>query len=76
MKEVAGEQGAGVLCSLHQIDLARRFADRIIGLRGGRVVFDGAPDALDDAAIANIFGPSPSAFAAKTESEETVDAVF
>lgn len=76
MKEVAGEQGAGVLCSLHQIDLARRFADRIIGLRGGRVVFDGAPDALDDAAIAGIFGPEPSTFVADTKREETVDAVF
>ena len=32
--------------SLHQVPLARRFADRIVGLRGGRVVFDGVPDAL------------------------------
>ncbi len=32
--------------SLHQVELARRFADRIVGLRGGRVVFDGPPAAL------------------------------
>lgn len=43
----ARDRGATVLCSLHQIDLARDFADRIIGLRGGRVVFDGPPAALD-----------------------------
>jgi phosphonate transport system ATP-binding protein len=32
--------------SLHQVELARRYADRIVGLRGGRVVFDGPPAAL------------------------------
>ena len=45
------------LVSLHQVELARRFADRIVGLRGGAVVFDGAPSALDDAALARIYGP-------------------
>lgn len=58
MKDVAGEHGAGVLCSLHQIDLARTFADRIIGLRHGKIVFDGGPDALNSKAIADIFGPA------------------
>ncbi len=32
--------------SLHQVELARRYADRIVGLKGGRVVFDGPPSAL------------------------------
>ncbi|AJA10619.1 phosphonate ABC transporter ATP-binding protein 1 [Sphingopyxis fribergensis] len=40
--------GATLLCSLHQPDLAHRFADRIIQLDGGRVVFDGPPTALGD----------------------------
>ncbi len=39
-------RNAAVLCSLHQIDLARQFADRIIALNNGRIVFDGPPDAL------------------------------
>lgn len=39
--------GASVLCSLHQPALARRFADRIIMLDAGRVVFDGTPAMLD-----------------------------
>jgi len=38
--------GATLLCSLHQPDLAHRFADRIIQLDGGRVVFDGPPATL------------------------------
>ncbi|MFN3583285.1 phosphonate ABC transporter ATP-binding protein [Phenylobacterium sp.] len=56
--------GATVLCSLHQIDLARAFADRIVALRNGGVAFDGAPDALDPAALARIYGvatgPAPA----------------
>ena len=48
-------RGAAVLCSLHQIDLAMRFADRIIALRDGRIVFDGAPDALAESRLGGIY---------------------
>lgn len=44
LRSAAKERGAAVLCSLHQIDLAREFADRIIAMRDGRIVFDGLPD--------------------------------
>jgi phosphonate transport system ATP-binding protein len=37
------EDGLAVLCVLHQPELARRYADRIIGLRRGRMVFDERP---------------------------------
>ena len=40
LRDAAREQHATVVCSLHQVDLARTFADRIIGLRGGKRVFD------------------------------------
>lgn len=49
------------IVSLHQVDLARRFADRIIGIGAGRVVFDGRPETLDDAAIRRIYGGTPAA---------------
>jgi phosphonate transport system ATP-binding protein len=48
--------GLTAVVSLHQVELARRFGERIIGLAGGCVVFDGPPEALDDAAIARIYG--------------------
>lgn len=58
LREAAAERGAAVLCSLHQIDLARQFADRIVGLKDGQIVFDGAPADLTPAALALIFeGP-------------------
>lgn len=41
--------------SLHQIDFAKRFADRIVGLNQGRVVFDGKPAALTDSDIQRLY---------------------
>lgn len=55
LREAAREQGATVLCSLHQTDLAREFADRIIGMRKGRVVFDGAPHLFDAGAEEELY---------------------
>ncbi len=43
LRDEARSLGATLLCSLHQPELAHRFADRIIQLDGGRVVFDGPP---------------------------------
>ena len=40
--------GITVLCNLHSLDLARSYCDRLIGMAGGRVVFDGAPSALTE----------------------------
>ncbi len=34
--------------SLHQIGFAKKFADRIVGLNQGRVVFEGKPETLTD----------------------------
>ena len=51
--------GATVLCSLHQIEFARAFADRIIGLNRGKVVFDGPPSELSEAAINQIYANDP-----------------
>jgi phosphonate transport system ATP-binding protein len=45
-----------VLCSLHQIDLAREFGDRIVALRQGAVAFDGLPSAFTDSVIERVYG--------------------
>lgn len=41
ISDIAREDGLTVLCSLHQVDLALSWADRVIGLRDGSVVLDG-----------------------------------
>ncbi|MEB3195841.1 MAG: phosphonate ABC transporter ATP-binding protein [Candidatus Sericytochromatia bacterium] len=62
LRRVAQEDQITVLVSLHVLELARRYADRIVGFQGGRVVFDGPPDALTDEAVERIYsragGPS------------------
>jgi phosphonate transport system ATP-binding protein len=55
IRDAARQRGATVLCSLHQIDLAREFADRIIGMRDGRIVFDGTPEELSDARVEALY---------------------
>jgi phosphonate transport system ATP-binding protein len=54
--------GITAVVSLHQVDLARRFADRVVGIGGGSVVFDGPPGLIDESVLAAIYGagvPAP-----------------
>ena len=48
--------GITVLCNLHTLDTARAYCDRIVGMAQGRIVFDGAPEALTDEAVREIYG--------------------
>lgn len=48
--------GIACLVNLHQVDYAVEFSDRIIGLRRGKLVFDGTPDELDAKVISYIYG--------------------
>jgi phosphonate transport system ATP-binding protein len=56
LRRVASEAGVTVITTLHHVDYARHYADRVLGFRGGALVFDGAPAALDGAALGLIFG--------------------
>lgn len=53
---LAAERGLTVVLVMHQLELARQFADRIVGLRGGRVVFDGPSDRFDERDVDTVFG--------------------
>jgi phosphonate transport system ATP-binding protein len=46
MKRAANERNLTTLASLHQVNIAREFGDRFIGIRDGRVIFDGTRDQL------------------------------
>jgi phosphonate transport system ATP-binding protein len=50
------EDGVTVLCSLHFLDLVHRYADRVIALNEGKLVFDGLPQAIDDQRFKEIYG--------------------
>ena len=46
LKRAADERGLTTVASLHQVNVAREFGDRFIGVRDGEVVFDGPREAL------------------------------
>ncbi len=50
------EDGVTVLCSLHFLDLVHRYADRVVALNQGRLVFDGPPVEIDDQRFKDIYG--------------------
>jgi phosphonate transport system ATP-binding protein len=52
----AGEDDIPVIVNIHNVDLARRFADRVIGMSKGEIVFDGPPSALEHANLSQIYG--------------------
>jgi phosphonate transport system ATP-binding protein len=55
-EQVNREDGVTVLTSLHFLSLARRYGTRIIALKDGRLVFDGAPHEIDNAQFKEIYG--------------------
>jgi phosphonate transport system ATP-binding protein len=54
--DLCREHDLTAIINIHDVPLARDFTERIIGLRDGALVFDGAPEALDDAALTDIYG--------------------
>jgi len=55
LRRASRELGIAVLCNLHQVGYAMEFADRVVGIHAGAVVFDGTPKTLDEAALARIY---------------------
>src|SRR5690606_4404195 len=56
LKELAEEFSIPVLVNLHNVELARRYARRVVGLKGGRKVFDGTPAELTEDVLDTIYG--------------------
>lgn len=61
LREATRSLGIAVVCNLHQVDYAREFGDRIVGLAQGRVVYDGLPQGLNDDALRAIYHAQPIA---------------
>lgn len=56
LRWAADDLGIACLVNLHQVDYAIEFSDRVVGLKDGKLVFDGTPAELDAKAIAGIYG--------------------
>lgn len=56
LRDLNRERGITVLCNLHSLELARGYCSRLIGMREGRVVFDGSPQELTEDAVVDLYG--------------------
>ena len=52
------EMGISILLNIHHVELAIEYADRIIGIRAGQIVYDGPAKAVDQTVLNSIYGES------------------
>jgi len=56
LADIARDRAIPVIINMHDVVLAKRFADRIVGMAGGNIVFDGPPQRLADDMLNAIYG--------------------
>ncbi|WP_170769855.1 phosphonate ABC transporter ATP-binding protein [Ruegeria lacuscaerulensis] len=75
LRRIHEEDGRTVIANLHTLDTARRYCDRVVGMRDGRIVFDGLPEQLTTGVAREIYGADASFSEEATSTEiETLDA--
>jgi phosphonate transport system ATP-binding protein len=75
LQQEAAARGATLVCSLHQVELARAHFARIVGLRDGRIVFDARREEVTDAMIAALYANSRDAAIGALDSTD-IEAAF
>ncbi len=55
LKSISKNMGITLIVSLHQVDVALKYSDRIIGVNKGEILFDGSPDELTGEHISEIY---------------------
>src|SRR5262249_61879643 len=61
LKQVTHELGITVICNLHQVEYTREFAERVIGMSRGTIVFEGQASELSDEVLHHIYYRDPDA---------------
>jgi phosphonate transport system ATP-binding protein len=56
LRKVNRELGLTIVCNLHFLSLVREYGTRVIALKGGEKVYEGSPDAIDEAWFSRIYG--------------------
>jgi len=56
LSELCAERGLAAIINIHDVKLAQRFVQRVIGLAAGRVVYDGLPGGLTPEVLTSIYG--------------------
>ena len=55
LKRINQEFGTTILCNLHQVDLAKKYSDRIVGLMNGKIIFDENSSNINTTKLAKIY---------------------
>ncbi len=58
LQSICTEDCITLIVSLHFLELAKKYATRLVGMKDGRIVFDGKPDELNEKNIIDIYGES------------------
>ncbi len=69
LRRIHEEDGRTVIANLHTLDTARRYCDRVVGMRDGRIVFDGLPEQLTTGVAREIYGAGADFSEAATSTE-------
>lgn len=56
LKRISRERGITVIVNLHQVDVAKKYSDRMVGLNDGQIVFNDVPEAMKQEAVTKIYG--------------------
>lgn len=56
LRNICDTMGIPCLVNLHQVDVAKQYSDRIIGMSDGDIIFTGTPDTLGNPQIERIYG--------------------
>jgi phosphonate transport system ATP-binding protein len=74
IKELCAERGLAAIINIHDVMLAQMFAERIVGLRLGEIVYDGPPDKLTAEVLTSIYGEEDWSATIRKVDDETEDA--
>ena len=55
LKQINQEFGTTILCNLHQVDLAKKYSDRVVGLIDGKIIFDEKSNNFNDAYLRKLY---------------------
>lgn len=69
LRDIHERDGRMVIANLHTLDTARRYCDRVIGMRDGEIVFDGSPEQLSTRVARDIYGADASFSEATTSTQ-------
>jgi phosphonate transport system ATP-binding protein len=57
LRDLNRQDGLTVVVTLHQVDYAMRYCDRVVALKGGKIVYDGPASGLETKQLIDIYGP-------------------